>query len=433
MTETTQPDNLLSAKALRTREPPISYLMAVALERPDLVSLAAGFVDNETLPVEAFRQTAEEIFADPEAARAALQYGTTLGYPPLRQELLDRLLRREGATAEALGLTADDVIITSGSQQLLYLISSVLVDPGSVVLLPRPAYFVYMGVLEVFGADAVGIDVDGEGLRADHLDQRLGELDAAGRLDRVKLLYVCSYFDNPTGLTLTERRRREIVDVVRRWRRRQRFFILEDAAYRDLVGPGVRDLPSMKTLDPDNDLVALVGTFSKPLAPGLKTGYGYLPSALLRPVLHQKGSHDFGSSNLCQHLIHRLLVSGRVDEHIATLRQTYAAKRQAMLEALEQEFARLAADGRVTWTRPDGGLYVWLTLPETANTDLGGPLFQKCLEQGVLYVPGRVCHCGQGHCEAPAHHMRLSFGVPDEATIREGVRRLARAVEEDLV
>lgn len=423
---------LLSAKALRVDEQPVSYLMALALERPELICLAAGFVDNETLPVRMAREVFDEMLSDPAAGRAALQYGTTIGYPPLRELLLDRFARREGLAAADLGLTPGHVVITSGSQQLLYLVSSVLLDPDDIVLLPRPAYFVYMGVLQLFGARVAGIDVDGEGLRADLLDRRLAALDDAGCLGRVKLLYVCSYFDNPTGLTLSARRRREIIEVVRRWRAKQQFYILEDSAYRDLVVDPADDVPALKAMDLANDLVVLTGTFSKPLSPGMKTGYGFLPDALLGPVLDEKSGHDFGSANLLQHAIYRLLASGRADRHVARLREVYRAKRDAMLAALDEEFGPLGRSGEVVWTRPGGGLYVWLTLPAGMNTDLASPLFERCLEAGVIYVPGSFCYFAEPGFGVPRNHMRLSFGVPSVAQSREGIRRLARAVRQEM-
>jgi len=422
----------LSAQALRTAEQPISFLMAVALERKGLISLAAGFVDYDTLPVDDMRRVFDEMFSDPALGRAALQYGTTLGFPPLRSLLLRRLAERDGVSPEDLGLTTDHVIVTSGSQQLLYLISSILVDPGDIVLLPRPAYFVYIGVLQVFGARGVGIDMDDEGVRADHLEERLAELDAAGELDRVRLLYVCSYFDNPAGLTVSARRRKDLVATVRRWRDKQTFYIVEDAAYRDLRSETTADVPTMKTFDADNTLVVLTGTFSKSLSPGMKTGYGVLPNDLIGPVVDQKGSHDFGSTNLCQHAIYRLLVSGRADEHILRLREAYARKRRAMVDALETHFGALRAAGRVSWTQPGGGLYVWLSLPEEISTDMASSLFNRCLDRGVLYVPGSFCYCQEEGFDVPRNHMRLSFGVPSVEENREGIRRLADAVGEEL-
>lgn len=423
--------NLLSQKALRTKEAPISYLLTVALSRPEIISLAAGFVDNETLPTEDAAEVFQEIFTDPAAGRAAMQYGTTAGYLPLRQLLLDRFCQREAVSAADLNLSVDDLILTSGSQQLLYLISSVLVNPGDIVITARPTYFVYGGVLQIFGASVAGIDVDDEGIRADLLDRRLAELDAAGDLGRVKILYFCSYFDNPTGLTVSASRRRELMDVVTRWREKQRFYVLEDAAYRDLAVDAAGDLPSLKTLDPRNELVILAQTFSKPLAPGLKTGYGFLPKSLIGPVLDQKGSHDFGSANLCQHFIYRMLVSGRADRHVEKLRAAYRAKRDAMLSALAEYFADLVGSG-VSWTRPGGGLYVWLTLPQGLNTGFDGSLFQRCLERGVLYVPGNCCFAEEPGVEAPRNHIRLSFGVPSVEENRLGIQRLAQAVHEEL-
>ena len=270
------------------------------------------------------------------------------------------------------------------------------------------------------------------GLRADLLDARLKQLHAAGRLRRVKLLYVCSYFDNPAGLTLSARRRRQIVEVVRRWRKKQRFYILEDAAYRDLAYDAAADVPSMKTFDQANDLVILTQTFSKSLSPGLKTGYGFLPGELLGPIMDQKAGHDFGSANFNQHLAYWLLASGRADRHLQRLREAYRPKRDAILEALERHVGPLAAADGVAWTRPAGGLYVWLTLPSRVNTDLDGSLFRRALEKGVIYVPGSYCYYSERGFNIPRNHMRLSFGVPSVDDNREGIRRLAEAIAEEL-
>ena len=152
-------------------------------------------------------------------------------------------------------------IFTNGSQQLLYLIAAVLIDPGDIVLLPRPAYFVYMGTLQIFGTQAIGIDMDEQGMRIDQLESTLERLEAEGRLNRVKMLYLCSYFDNPTGLSLSEPRRRQLMEVVRRWRKRQGFYVLEDAAYRDLVYDAGADAPTLKSMDKDNSTVILAQTF----------------------------------------------------------------------------------------------------------------------------------------------------------------------------
>jgi 2-aminoadipate transaminase len=422
---------LLSQQALRTEASPINFLMALALRRPDVISLAAGFVDNDSLPVNDVLECCREMLADTDDARAALQYGTTQGYRPLRQLLIDRFARREGRPSDALGLNADHIVLTSGSQQMLFLICSVLLNPGDIVLLPRPAYFVFMGTLRAFGARTLGIDMDDQGLRADLLDERLADLDRQGELHRVKLLYTCSYCDNPTGLTLTAERRRDLMQVVNHWRGRQQFYLLEDAAYRDLVYDegAAAAIPSLKSFDPDNQAVIYLETFSKPLSPGLKTGYGILPTPLVAPVLDQKGSHDFGSANLCQHLIYRMLASGRADRHLQRLHAAYGPKRDALLDALGHLLGSVPG---VSWTRPLGGLYVWLTLPPTMNTDLDGRLFQRCLDLGVIYVPGSACYQGEPGFDVPRHHIRLSFGVPTIEQNRQGAERLANAVRMEM-
>jgi 2-aminoadipate transaminase len=160
----------------------------------------------------------------------------------------------------------------------------------------------------------------------------------------------------------------------------------------------------------------------------MKTGYLFLPDDLVDPVLQQKGNHDFGSNNLVQHVIHRALVGGVYQKHVERVRRAYIPKRDAMLEAMTEGFAPLGDE--VTWTRPAGGLYVWLTLPEDFDTRRGSELFNRCRDKGVLYVPGDYCFARQPDRPVPTNHMRLSFGVVDIPSIHEGIRRLADAVLE---
>jgi 2-aminoadipate transaminase len=175
--------------------------------------------------------------------------------------------------------------------------------------------------------------------------------------------------------------------------------------------------------------VALLQTFSKPFAPGLKTGYGLLPPDLVEPVLRIKGNHDFGSANFCQHLLLEAMRSGMYTDHVRQLRGSYAVKRDAMLAALDREMGPIPG---VHWTRPGGGLYVWLTLPPSVITSSDGPLFAEALRRGVLYVPGAFCYGPDPTRPVPRHTLRLSFGVPSVAQIGEGVRRLGAALRQVL-
>src|SRR5688572_8382335 len=383
----TLPTLALSAKSVRTREQPISFLIAEALRNPRLINLAAGLVDPLTLPVEECDAITRRLFADPARGRAALQYDTTLGLAPLRQTLLAHLEQLEGLSGREMGLTENDLVVTTGSQQALYLIGDVLIDPGDIVIAANPSYFVYAGALQSLGAQVLTVPMDTDGMVVDEVEHLLGRLERDGRLDRVKLVYCTSYFQNPTGLTLSAERRPRLLESVKRFSKRHRILILEDAAYRELRydGPAHR---SIKSYDPQNRFTIISHTFSKPFAPGIKLGYTAMPPDLMHAVLQQKGNHDFGSANLTQHIALESLRDGSYASHVEVLRDAYRAKRDEMLRALKEH---MPADDTVSWTHAHGGLYVWLALPAGFDTSRGSAMFNRCVEEGVLYVPGAYC------------------------------------------
>jgi 2-aminoadipate transaminase len=238
------------------------------------------------------------------------------------------------------------------------------------------------------------------------------------------MLYLVDYHQNPTGITLSARRRGELLEIARRYSRGHRILVVEDAAYRELTFEGSPPA-SIRSLDGAAKDVALLQTFSKPLAPGLKTGYALLPRDLVAPAVHLKGNLDFGSANFCQHLLLRLLDSGAYQEHLAGLTARYRRKRDAMLAALEAELGSMA---ETHWTHPTGGLYIWLTLSEALDTGRDGALFDAAVAEGVLYVPGEYCYGPDPTRTAPRNAMRLSYGVADEQRIAGGVAALARAI-----
>jgi len=413
----------LSARAVRTGESPISRIMADALAHPDVISLAAGFVDYETLPVEETREAIEDLLSDETTARAALQYGITKGLPALRERLAARLAEADGKVLGTAGYTPENVVIGTGSQQLLYLLSEVLLDPDDIVILGHPSYLVFMDALRSSGVTCRRVPLDDEGMRTDVLRQVFEDLRAEGRLDRVRMIYVVSYFQNPTGLSLSETRRREILDLVETFSTDHRIHVVEDAAYRDLRYEG-DDVPSIRSFDEDGDTVVHLRTFSKPFAPGLRTGYGLFPSELAAQVEYLKGAHDFGSANFAQHLYVRILDKGLYDRHVKVLCERYRTRRDVMLEALGKGMPT-----GVSWTRPHGGLYVWLTLPGSIGTGPDSKLFRAALDRGVAYIPGELCFADCPGGDVPRNCLRLSFGVGTIEKIAEGVRRLAEAVK----
>ncbi len=418
------PSFAFSAKAQRTGEQPISYLIAVAKANPQLISFAAGLVDPLTLPGDETLAITQRLLSDPQRAREALQYGTTIGHAPLRQELIGHIERLEGKPASSMSIGPDNIVVTTGSQQALYMLADVLLDPGDIVIIENPSYFVYTGALTSFGARILGVPMDAGGMVVEELDKLLHRLESHGDLPRVKAIYCQSYFQNPTGLTLARERRPRLLEIARKYSKLHRIVIVEDAAYRELGYDGA-DLPSVKSFDLDNEYVVACYTFDKPFAAGLKIGYAICPPAIARHMLEQKGNHDFGSSNLCQHIVYEAMVDGSYREHLAAVHAGYRAKRDTMLAAMDKHFPKSA---NATWTHPDGGLYVWLSLPRGTDTSRQGGMFETALKEGVLYVPGEYCFTPDANGYAPQNHMRLCYSVTPIEQIEPGMQRLAKVI-----
>lgn len=416
--------NGLSYRAQRSAGEPIAnLLMAKTLAHPELVSLAAGFVDQQTLPAEPTHQALEHIWTSGDRARAALQYGTTIGFAPLREAILQRMLRADGRSAGELNLATDQIVITAGSNQLLYHVGQCLLDPGDIVICGAPSYFVFLGTLENLQARAFGVEIDADGLIPRAVEELLEQLDRGGQLSRVKVIYVTPYYDNPSGVSVPAGRRGELVEIARRWSRDHRIYLIEDTAYRELRYYG-DDIPSIRSFDPEGNTVVVAGTFSKSFSPGIRVGWGILPPPLVEPVLTQKGHFDFGSPHLNQVLMQAILELGLFDPHVETLRASYRAKIDAILEAADEFLGGIEG---VKWVRPTGGLYVWLELPDDVDTGLQGRLFETAVEEGVLYVPGCYCYPPHGR-PARKNMIRLSFGIQSCESIRKGVRALGRAI-----
>lgn len=407
-------------------EPIASRLMARTLAYPDLVSLAAGFVDQQSLPVEATAQALVTIWSDSALSQATLQYGTTIGYPPLREAILARMLQADRQTAAEAKLSASQVVITAGSNQFLHLVGETLLDPGDIVLCGSPSYYVYLGTLTNVGARAIGVEVDQEGLIPDAIESQLVRLERAGELGRVKLIYVTTYYDNPTGVTLSAERRAKLVEIAQRWSRAGKIHIVEDVAYRELRYHGT-DIPSLRSFDPEGDTVIVAGSFSKSYSPGIRVGWGILPPKLVVPVLSVKGNVDFGSPNFNQILMAAVMNLGLFERHVERLCDEYCAKIDVLLKAADELLAPLG----LQWVRPTGGLYLWLRLPEGIDAGIQGPLFDRAAKEGVLYVPGEYCYPLEGQ-PIPKNMVRLSFGIPSCENLRRGIEALARALREVL-
>jgi 2-aminoadipate transaminase len=405
----------------------IGFLMQQGIENADCLSLAAGFVDPETLPVDLVRETTAKLMGGP-AGKSTLQYGTTPGSDSLREVFRDYLAELEGASEHLKSLPLDRIVLTTGSQQLLLLVSQALFNPGDICLVAAPTYFVYLGVLDGVGAKAIPVTTDENGMCPEALDAELQRLSDEDQLHRVKLVYVVSYHDNPAGISVSAERRPRLMDVVRKWSADQHLFLLEDAAYRELHydGPVQPSIFSYDQQDEDDQQhVILSQTFSKSFSPGLRVGVGVLPQQLVKPVYDLKCNEDFGSGHLSQNVVASVLQSGAYRQHVSRLQQSYKEKRDAMLAAADEFFSDIPG---VSWLRPNGGLYVWMTLPEHVPTGFDSELFKRATHTDkVMYVPGELCYPSDWD-QRPVNQMRLSYGVLDIEGIREGMKRLASAV-----
>jgi len=412
--------HVLSELGRRTEAPPISWLMATALARSRLISLAAGFTDNETLPVKDVRRLLEGILSSPRTGQAALQYGTTAGDAALREMTARHLRSLDGQARAGRAYSPDRMIITNGSQQLLYMANEALCDPGDIVLVEDPSYFVYLGILQSHGVRARGVRMERDGLDLARLEAVLAALKRSGELRRLKLLYLVSYYQNPTGLTTSLEKKIGALKLLRQYERAagHPLYLLEDAAYRELRFQG-DEVKSALAINGVTDRVIYAGTYSKPFATGTRVGFGLLPEPVFSAVLRIKGNHDFGSSNLLQQLLARSLSTGRYEKHLAELRERYAHKARVMRQALKEHFP-----AAVEWWEPSGGLYFWARLPQNLKSGAKSTLFRKVLANGVLYVPGELCYANDPTRRKPNHEMRLSFGGATEANVRAGIARL---------
>jgi 2-aminoadipate transaminase len=374
--------------------------MSALIERPGIISFAPGQPSPETFPVAQFREIVNEIL-EKESAQA-FQYVLTRGVGALIQAVT------EYARAKGMTASLEQTLITDGSQQGLDLVSRTLLDPGDVALVELPSYIGATSAFRAAQARMVGVRLDEQGLDLEDLRRRHAEERAAGR--KVKFLYVVPNFQNPSGISHPVANRRELMRAARELD----LLIVEDDPYGDLYFEA-EPRPTLKSMDEDGRVLYLA-SFSKILAPGLRTAFLLGPEEILAKVEIAKQSANLCGSSLDQRIVLSCLRRGLIEEQKVKIRPYYRKKRDAMLEALKGE----GLPG-VTWTKPAGGLFVWLTLPVGMDAE---KLLLTAVEEGVAYVAGAPFFVdGSG-----ANTLRLTFAKEEEGRIREGVARLARAV-----
>lgn len=380
----------------------IRALFAVA-SRPEVVSLAGGMPFVSALPLDLIGDMVGDLMV--RRGAEMLQYTSAQGDPLLRERICD-VMALEGIRA-----TADDIVVTVGAQQALDLLTRIFVDPGDVVLAEAPSYVGALGTFAAYQADVVHVPLDDDGLIPEALRETLARLRREGR--RVKFLYTVPTFQNPAGVTLTARRRREVLEICAAYD----VLVIEDNPYGLLSFDG----PPMRALRADDaERVIYLGSFSKTIAAGLRVGWALAPRGVRAKLVLAAESAMLSHSNLCQLVVSEYLSTQPWQAQIKSFQELYRERRDAMLDALA---ARLPAG--CTWTHPRGGFFVWLTLPEGLDSKAMAP---RAIAGRVAYVPGTGFYSdGSGH-----RRLRLSYCSPEPARVREGVRRLAAVVEQEI-
>ncbi|MGI6740074.1 MAG: PLP-dependent aminotransferase family protein [Brevefilum sp.] len=376
--------------------------------QPDIISFAGGLPAPDVFPIEKFKEAAEIVLS--EMGEGALQYGTTEGYQPLR-EMIAR-----NATKYGIQISADNVLITTGSQQALDLIGRIFINSGDRILVESPTYLGALQAWNAYGVKYVTIPLDDDGMRTDLLESRLRT--------GLKFIYVLPNFQNPTGVTLTSERRKELIEISNAYG----VPILEDDPYGQLRYEG-EHLPPVVVFDDEirakevpvySGNVIYTSTFSKILAPGLRLAWVVAPVDVIKKLVQAKQGSDLHTSTLTQFIAYQIANSAWMKTHIQTIRRVYKERRDVMLQTLEEYMPE-----GVNWTKPKGGLFLWVTLPGNCDTT---EMFDKAVAAKVAYVPGESFFpLGGGK-----NTMRLNFSYSKPETIQEGIKRLAKMLKDNI-
>jgi len=384
-------------------------------QNPEIISFGGGLPAPDVFPVKRFEEACHKVLT--EQGAQALQYGATEGYGPLR-EMIARNIARYGILAKA-----ENVLITSGSQQALDLIGKLLINRGDRVLVEAPTYLGALQAFNVYGAQYVSVPVDNDGLITEQLESCIRS--------GVKFMYVLPNFQNPAGVTLSEGRRHQLIVLADKYG----IPIVEDDPYGKLRYEG-EHIPPLVVLDRQNlrsdngftlGNVIYLSTFSKTLAPGIRLAWIVAPEDVISKLVQLKQAADLHTSTFNQYVAYEVSRDGFLDRHVKLIRQVYRERRDVMLQALHEYFPH-----EVTWTHPQGGLFLWITLPEGSDSS---ELLPAALAENVAFVPGDSFYpnqLGANHGQEGGRHMRLNFSYCQPEQIREGIRRLSVAVKMQL-
>jgi 2-aminoadipate transaminase len=378
-------------------------MMAVTA-RPEVISLAGGLPDTSTFPPDTFAAVTQRIAS--ESCAKALQYGPTEGLPETKTCIAEVM------AAEGMRADPEDIVVTTGGQQVIDLVVKTLVDPGDVIVAEAPTYPGAVPTFSSYQADVVQIEMDARGMRIDLLEETLDRLEREGR--RPKFIYTVPTFQNPAGVTMSLERRHRLVEIANE----RELLVLEDNPYGMLRYEG-EPLPPLRSLD-GGVFVMYLGTFSKILSPGIRLGWVVAPPPVLEKINLGKQAADLCTSTLSQLMVQAYFEQSRWRDYVEALTELYRDRRDTMLDALAEFFPREAE-----WTRPQGGMFIWATLPDFIDTT---DLLARALRENVAFVPGSGAYLdGRGR-----NSMRLNFSASDGDDIREGIRRIGEVIKEQV-
>jgi 2-aminoadipate transaminase len=393
--------NIFSTSAKGMKRSAIRELLKLT-QRSDIISFAGGLPSPESFPIEKLKEISCEVL-ETEGAQA-LQYGATEGDNKLRELLVERY-RKDG-----LDININNLVITTASQQALDLIPKIFINPGDKIICGLPSYLGGLSAFSTYGAKMIGIKLDDKGMRADLLEKELSLLKANG--EKPKFIYIIPDFQNPAGITMPESRRLEIIEIAHKYD----VLIVEDSPYRELRFNGSPQR-TMFQLEGTGQVI-LLGTMSKIFVPGFRIGWVVAHEDIIDKIVMAKQATDLCTSPYLQKIAAKYFEKGYFDQNLKMIIDSYRIKRDSMLAA----FRKYMPEG-VSWTEPEGGLFLFLTLPEHMNAE---DLFKIAIEQKVAFVLGNVFHCdGSGH-----NTMRLNFSFMSKEQNDEGVKRLADAVKQ---
>jgi 2-aminoadipate transaminase len=372
-------------------------------EDPEIISFGGGMPSPKSFPINFVKKIIKKVLN--EHGAQALQYGPTEGITPLREILIKRM-----ENTRDIRCNLDQILITSGSQQVLDLAPKVLINPGDYIVVESPTYIGALTAFNAYQPKYIPVQMDKNGMKTDELEEKIKE----NKNKPIKLIYTIPTFQNPAGVSLSLERRRHLLEIAETYG----IPILEDEAYSELLYSG-KPLPPIKSMD-KNDLVIYTHTFSKVLSPGFRLGWVVGNEEIIRKIAIAKQGADLCTNMLVQFIAKEYVESGFIDKQIPKIRRMYKRKRNIMLKALKENFP----DGS-TWTKPNGGMFIWVTLPEKIDTK---EIFSDAIMAKVAYVHGAAfCVDNSGH-----NTMRLNFSNTDDDKIEEGIKRLAKIIKERL-